>query len=692
MPEKKIQGEAAGPRRQKISVLGGGAGALSAVFALTSVPGWEEKYDITVYQLGWRLGGKGASSRQPDRRGRNLEHGLHVLGGFYHNSFKLLRECYAEWEKVSPHAIAFDKAFIPHNEVALGQKDANGWQIIPIPFPSNSKKPGIGATELSLKAFIQTMFDWIKSWFGNVKGEGLQASENGLLSEGIERIEALFDGVSSIDFPDFVDDAIAAAAVSMLDELIGIVHLAAPLNKVKTGGINYWILIEIALVCARGMFEDKVTKYGFDCINDHELLDWLKRHGGSKAMLESSYTRAGYDYVFAYEKGDTRYPSLAAGVGIKGFMRLTTTYHGSIFWHMNGGMGEIVFTPLYEVLKARGVKFRFFHKVEELRLDDNRMRLSEIRGTLQAVPLAGDDGYDPMFDYEGRKVWPSRPFYAQLKDGAALEAANEDFESAWAPEGKDKFTLRQGEDFDLVVLGISVGALETICADLVDRIPIWKDMIQNMETVATIGAQFWGTATSAEAGWPLPPSILTAYEEPLATWADMSYLLAQEQVAEPAIANLSYYCGSVPMPVIHDIPPGSSYPKEATRQAEAFTLDWVHNNMGRLWPNASGPDGKLSDTAFVDSYVQMNVNPSDRYVLSRPGTIHTRLTADGSGVSNLYLAGDWLKNGADAGFFEGGVMGGLQCSRAICGYPQTIVNEKDHFDFFVEEKSAVPVA
>ena len=31
-------------------------------------------------------------------------------------------------------------------------------------------------------------------------------------------------------------------------------------------------------------------------------------------------------------------------------------------------MGDVVFTPFYGVLRARGVKFAFFHRVEELRL------------------------------------------------------------------------------------------------------------------------------------------------------------------------------------------------------------------------------------------------------------------------------------------------------------------------------------
>ena len=48
----------------------------------------------TVAQVGWRLGGKGASGRNPDRGQRIEEHGLHIWLGFYANAFRLLRACY----------------------------------------------------------------------------------------------------------------------------------------------------------------------------------------------------------------------------------------------------------------------------------------------------------------------------------------------------------------------------------------------------------------------------------------------------------------------------------------------------------------------------------------------------------------------------------------------------------------------
>ena len=76
--------------KEHIIVLGGGIGSLSAVFELTNQKSWQDNYDITVYQMGWRLGGKGASGRDQSDHDRILEHGLHIWFGFYQNAFNMM--------------------------------------------------------------------------------------------------------------------------------------------------------------------------------------------------------------------------------------------------------------------------------------------------------------------------------------------------------------------------------------------------------------------------------------------------------------------------------------------------------------------------------------------------------------------------------------------------------------------------
>src|SRR5262245_30772505 len=80
----------------EVAIIGGGCAAVTTAFELTR-PEHQGKYRVTVYQLGWRLGGKGASGRGP--ADRIEEHGLHLWMGFYENAFRVMRECYAELKR-----------------------------------------------------------------------------------------------------------------------------------------------------------------------------------------------------------------------------------------------------------------------------------------------------------------------------------------------------------------------------------------------------------------------------------------------------------------------------------------------------------------------------------------------------------------------------------------------------------------
>jgi uncharacterized protein with NAD-binding domain and iron-sulfur cluster len=77
----------------EVAIVGGGCAGITAAFEL-SRPEHRGRYHVTLYQVGWRLGGKAASGRGPANRIE--EHGIHVWMGFYENAFRLLRECYAE--------------------------------------------------------------------------------------------------------------------------------------------------------------------------------------------------------------------------------------------------------------------------------------------------------------------------------------------------------------------------------------------------------------------------------------------------------------------------------------------------------------------------------------------------------------------------------------------------------------------
>src|SRR5262245_46624508 len=135
-----------GPRRTRVAIVGGGCAAMAAALELTR-PEQEGKYEVTVYQLGWRLGGKGASGRGP--AGRIEEHGLHVWMGFYENAFRLLRQCYAELgrEPGSPFA-DWQDAFAPGSFVGVAESLRDGsWREWTGYFPPADGLPGDPLTE-----------------------------------------------------------------------------------------------------------------------------------------------------------------------------------------------------------------------------------------------------------------------------------------------------------------------------------------------------------------------------------------------------------------------------------------------------------------------------------------------------------------------------------------------------------------
>src|SRR5262245_57353824 len=101
---------------------------LTTAWELSSGDWRRDLESITVYQRGWRLGGKGASSRGP--HGRIEEHGLHVLLGYYDATFRVLREVYDELDRTRTDPACpirtWRDAFVPAGDVGLADRDTTG--------------------------------------------------------------------------------------------------------------------------------------------------------------------------------------------------------------------------------------------------------------------------------------------------------------------------------------------------------------------------------------------------------------------------------------------------------------------------------------------------------------------------------------------------------------------------------------
>src|SRR5579863_4978647 len=142
--------------KRKVAILGGGIGAMTTAFELTRSPKWQDNFDITIYQMGWRLGGKGASGRDLENRARIEEHGLHVWFGFYENAFELIRLAYEEVNRLgltpgSPFT-DFTKAFTKQSVCSMidqGRKDGdNIWSFW---FPTSDRTPGTNIEQLDFR-------------------------------------------------------------------------------------------------------------------------------------------------------------------------------------------------------------------------------------------------------------------------------------------------------------------------------------------------------------------------------------------------------------------------------------------------------------------------------------------------------------------------------------------------------------
>lgn len=157
--------------KTRIAILGGGIAGLTTAFELISQPQGQKRYDVTVYQMGWRLGGKGASGRNADAGDRIEEHGLHVWSGFYENAFAMMRRCYPQLRRTpgkDPLATVFpdpdrpevSPAFRPHNCVGLEEFVDRRWENWVQITPSNDRLPGDGR-ELSLWDYFRFGVSWM---------------------------------------------------------------------------------------------------------------------------------------------------------------------------------------------------------------------------------------------------------------------------------------------------------------------------------------------------------------------------------------------------------------------------------------------------------------------------------------------------------------------------------------------------
>lgn len=662
-------------------------GGLAAAWELSSGQWRQRLGSITVYQRGWRLGGKGASSR--GLHGRIEEHGLHVLLGYYDATFRLLREVYDELDRTSTDPDCpirtWQEAVAPSGDVGLAERVDETWTHFVTRFSTNGDLPGEpGAEDRPLSPLdvagraMRLMMDFHRGLGSTGGSDRVHLSGSPIPTGPPSDLKALIRGGGFTALAALLEATERAARVAS-DTTLSLPSATAMAGVVKAwrDGIHAavmgdpaarrtWQLVDLVVTNLIGMAVDGLLSgSAYDRIDHLDYREWLARHGAATETLESPIVRGMYDLTFAYHRGDRSRPRFAAGLGLQLASRMLFDFKGAIFWRMQAGMGEVVFAPLYQALVQRGVEFRFFHRLDRLRLAGDHT-VSSIEMTRQAELATGRKYYNPLHRVNGLPCWPARPHTDQL-----IDDPGDGLESHWEPGGgTGTEQLVAGADFDLVVLAVSLGMIPHVAPELLAANRAWRDMVDRVATVGTRSAQLWLNATESEMGWEGPPGVtLSGFGNSFDTWASMSHLLPRE--AWPSTGrpeSIAYFCGA-----LSDVDPAAG--DEVVRSSLAHFLD---QEVGSLWPRSRGPDGFRWDLLWDDhgrrgperlgsQFFKANLDPSDRYVQSLPGSGRYRISPGATGFDNLTVAGDWTACGLDAGCVEAATRSGILAARAITG-------------------------
>ena len=711
-----------GQKPIEVAIIGGGSASIAAAFELTR-PEHQGKYRVCIYQMGWRLGGKGASGRGVANRIE--EHGLHVWLGFYENAFRLLRECYGELKR-DPATCPFAEwrdTFFPDPHLGMAHRGKNGdWLSWTAFFPPGEGLPGDSVLKqhpFSLAnylaraiALLQTLLFGVETRKsgGNDErrptqrisdGSGSSAAEMidtivavlrlGLLATTAALIEALAVLQVALQTINKVPENIVLRLVEQIAS--GIRH-RLEIIVVADDEVRYkWEVADLILAIIVGTFRHGLltSPNGLDAINDYEGREWLRMNGASERSLDSGFIRGLYDLALAYEDGDRRRPRVAAGQALRGLLRLFFSYRGAFFWKMRAGMGDVVFAPFYEVLVRRGVRFEFFHRLTNVKLSQSdavrageRPYVEELEFDVQAE-VRGRPEYKPLVEVNGVPCWPSKPDYDQLENGSAMQRDGWDFESHWDRRRVGSKTLRVTRDFDFVVLGVSVGEIPHVCKEIIARDARWRDMVANVKTVATQAFQVWLREDMEQLGWVGGPITLAGFEHPFDTWSDMGHVVPAESWRYPP-RSVGYFCSVLADSELTQRA-DAGYPAARRDEVRRNAIYFLNSHIRHLWPRAVRPSGEFrwellcdplserpaaepgDESLFDSQFWTANVNPTDRFVLALPGSLKYRISPLDNTYDNLTITGDWTDCGFTEGCVEAAVMSGRLAAHAIAGSP-----------------------
>ena len=320
---------------------GGGISSCVTAWALTNDPNWKDQYEITIYQQGWRLGGKGASGRNKKYGQRIEEHGLHIWLGWYRNAFKMIQDVYAELNHSEGMPLRnWTEAFQGNTKLWVVENVKNKWEKWEFDYPVIPGDPSQAILKFSFKNTFKQLFELLKYWLLSIKN-GIESDFD--LNKVLDSLEKL-KRVIFIEYKKHQNNILTNNGKMVQKQFLKLrwgIQQALSHQPISDSVLldelrHIYIIFDLVTCIAKGLVEDKVFHdEDFDKINNIEFSDWLEKHGISKTLIHppSSFVKGFYDMFFAYENGDFNKPNLEAGTAIH-TLSLITAYKGHPYYKM----------------------------------------------------------------------------------------------------------------------------------------------------------------------------------------------------------------------------------------------------------------------------------------------------------------------------------------------------------------------
>jgi uncharacterized protein with NAD-binding domain and iron-sulfur cluster len=338
-----------------------------------------------------------------ERQTRIEEHGLHIWFGFYENAFNCIQRCYEELARTPGTPLATWKdAFKPNGAFVLNELYKDQWIDWAVNFPRNFSTPGDGTVLPTFWDIAAEFLGWIWEIFhaATYEKDPLAPSSGSEQPWWMGLIEAVFGifglrlapkPTSTWEKPHWWDKLVEELEADISHvrryEELKLLALARHMAQVhsKTDGKNatkehysmfcemltefkkwlwnawvdphkdhqalreLFVIFDTGMTMLCGIHEDGILENGFASVDDEELIDWMRKHGAMEyptlTLPSNPILKAMYDVAFAFEDGDTQKPNLAAGTALSGALRMVMTYKGAIFWKMQAGLGDTIFSP-----------------------------------------------------------------------------------------------------------------------------------------------------------------------------------------------------------------------------------------------------------------------------------------------------------------------------------------------------------